>query len=1014
MLRSLLSRFVPTLISLQLTAALCVGHARGDNDAPLPHWIWSDDWTDDAPREPLRFEHSFEVAGAVQSASLRLASDFVRLEVRVNDQPIVVVEPYAPWPEFEVAAYLRPGVNHWRVTATPPEGPRGWCGELDLRFADGTRRQVLTGDDWWVSAAEDAVPSRQAKSLGPITRHHWDVGNRSIDITTLDDYEQWRDASGTGEGTTPARFQHPDGFAVEELRVAGAEEGSWINLEFEPQGRLLIAREDQGLLRLTLDPATGDVQSVEPVPAAAELKECRGLAFSGHDLYVNANNSLALYRLPDADGDGEFEAAVLVREFPGTVGHGRNDLHIRNEILNSIHGDAVDLPTTEITDLTSPIRAARRGERTSEGGLLTYDLDDSQWSLICAGLRNPYGVDFHPQHETSFTYDADAEHDMGAPWYRPTRIVQLQPGADFGWRGVTGQWPPYYPDQPEFAPPVMDIGKGSPTCVKFGAGSNFPAPYRDALYVLDWAYGRVIAVHLIPRGAGYYGWAEVFLRGRPLNVTDLEFGPDGAMYLVTGGRQTRSGLYRVRYPGESQPTAPTVGLYEVHRDRFFSLTRQAEEDGLRQLLLALAVRKLSRLKSAESEAREASALEPLNSHDPALRSRFRTVVERDGASDADYLSLVWSAYSKNSRLAELELLLACARRPECMAQPRILAWLNKTILDSETTRVIALRVYRLALRDPQAIDPELLADTRERLESLIEDAPIPTIGVLGQGLPSPDRLIELLVLVESPRAIETGLRRLRAATDQSAQLQCLFALRSVRTPWTLEQRQLYFAVLGDLAAASYGGAGMPSFLQSIRDEAVATLTPEEQTALAAAIAAPTETNDEPPPARPLVREWTLDALAPLAESEPHGDASRGRELFQQALCSRCHRAGALGRSLGPDLTSVAARFSRLDLLRSLVEPSAVVAEPYRTLRVVTRDGRTLSGQVVVTGDYRDRLLRLRTDPLRPREVTEILKGEIEHAEELGVSPMPAGLLNTLTEDEIRDLLEFLVTMPGGE
>ena len=40
----------------------------------------------------------------------------------------------------------------------------------------------------------------------------------------------------------------------------------------------------------------------------------------------------------------------------------------------------------------------------------------------------------------------DAEFDMGTPWYRPTRVVQLVSGADYAWRGVTGRWPPYFPD----------------------------------------------------------------------------------------------------------------------------------------------------------------------------------------------------------------------------------------------------------------------------------------------------------------------------------------------------------------------------------------------------------------------------------------------------------------------------------------------------------------------------------------------------------------------------------------
>src|SRR6185369_4194342 len=96
----------------------------------------------------------------------------------------------------------------------------------------------------------------------------------------------------------------------------------------------------------------------------------------------------------------------------------------------------------------------------------------------------------------------------------------------------------------------------SPTAVEFGTKSHFPPRYRSALFVLDWAYGRILAVHLTPRGASYQASAETFLRGQPLNVTDVEFGADGAMYFITGGRGTQSALYRVTYQGPLPESVP--------------------------------------------------------------------------------------------------------------------------------------------------------------------------------------------------------------------------------------------------------------------------------------------------------------------------------------------------------------------------------------------------------------------------------------------------------------------------
>ena len=109
-------------------------------------------------------------------------------------------------------------------------------------------------------------------------------------------------------------------------------------------------------------------------------------------------------------------------------------------------------------------------------------------------------------------------------------------------------------------PSTLDIGKGSPTAVEFGNSIHFPWPYSQALFVLDWTYGRILAVHLEARGSSYVGTGETFVRGRPLNVTDVEFGKDGAMYFVTGGRGTQSALYRITYTAVSYThlTLPTI------------------------------------------------------------------------------------------------------------------------------------------------------------------------------------------------------------------------------------------------------------------------------------------------------------------------------------------------------------------------------------------------------------------------------------------------------------------------
>ena len=107
------------------------------------------------------------------------------------------------------------------------------------------------------------------------------------------------------------------------------------------------------------------------------------------------------------------------------------------------------------------------------------------------------------------------EWDMNTPWYRPTRVNVVPSGAEFGWRNGGGKWPAYYPDS---LPAVVNIGPGSPTGVAFGYGAKFPAKYQNALYVADWSYGKLYAVHLEPKGSSWKAEFEEFMSAQPASA----------------------------------------------------------------------------------------------------------------------------------------------------------------------------------------------------------------------------------------------------------------------------------------------------------------------------------------------------------------------------------------------------------------------------------------------------------------------------------------------------------------
>ncbi len=814
-----------------------------------------------------------------------------------------------------------------------------------------------------------------------------------VQAALSEDYNQWKEA--LRAAATPAtNLSAPRGFVVELVRAARPDEGSWVSFAFDPRGRVVIAREDRGLLRLDLSTNT---TAARAELFATNLLECRGLLFAFDALYANANNSKALYRLRDTDGDDRFDEIKLLRSTAGGVGHGRNDLVLGpDDFIYSIHGDDVRVPEAGAGG-SSPFRALAPagllpcawethlyggGVMPPGGHVVRTDREGKRWEILAAGLRNPFGIDFNSDGEL-FTYDADLEWDIGLPWYHPTRVLHLVPGADYGWRLHTTTLPAWLPDS---RPAAVDIGKGSPTAVRFGTRSAFPPAYRRALFILDWAYGRILAIHLTPRGASYTGRVEAFLHGRPLNVTDLEFGPDGALYFVTGGRHTQSGLYRVRYTGPTvEEAAPSASALADERTcaKLRALRRQIESFAAGDHTNALAL-----------------AWPHLGHDDDWIRHAARVAVERRPVGE-------WQerALAEARPAAAATALLALARMGPKDAAERLFARLLALPLDSAASdvKLSAFRAFEVAFirwGGPEAS----VADTiTARLEA---------------GFPSGDaranqQVCALLVFLGSSNVVAKTMPLLATAATQEEKLHYLHVLRLATNGWSLDQRRGYFEALR--RAINFPGAHyLPLVLKYIHADAVATINDPERAALGAALAPP-----EPVPAavvaanpnRRFIRSWQPADLAPaLSEINPRRDLRRGRTLYAEAGCRQCHPFAGEGIAMGPDLTGVAGRFSPKDLLESILQPSKVIAENYRNMTIATRSGVIMDGRLIAEDDER---LTLANNPIDPDNRWTVRKRDIASKRVSDVSQMPAGLLDSFSKQEILDLLSFLTFGADG-
>jgi putative heme-binding domain-containing protein len=158
---------------------------------------------------------------------------------------------------------------------------------------------------------------------------------------------------------------------------------------------------------------------------------------------------------------------------------------------------------------------------------------------------------------------------------------------------------------------------------------------------------------------------------------------------------------------------------------------------------------------------------------------------------------------------------------------------------------------------------------------------------------------------------------------------------------------------------------------------------------------------------PLVREWTMADFAGIgtaARGHDEPTLMRGMQAFVKGRCNQCHVIAGHGVNLGPDLVESIKTLRGEELLRQLIEPSSKIHEKFQNTQLATSDGRVVTG-VIVKED--SDVYQVATNLLAPHTLTLIRKADVEAKVASTVSPMPEGLLNILTRDEVLDLLAFL-------
>ncbi len=822
-----------------------------------------------------------------------------------------------------------------------------------------------------------------------------------------------------------------EGFDAELLYSVPKTQGSWVAMAFDHKGRIIVSdQDDKGVFRVTLarqgDPASPiEVESLQGFPylpiawGSRTVGGALGFLCAHDSLYMSSMKGF--YRIRDTDGDDTYDEFTLLKKLFVGWEHSAHSI-IETEDGNGLYlvsGNHSRVPDG-VHSLQPPVwgedsllaalpdpQGHAVGIKPPGGWICRISPDGKDWTMIASGLRN--SVDLAINHDGElFTYDSDLEFDIGSPWYRPTRVNHVTSASEFGWRAGSAKWPDYFADSNGS---VIDIGPGSPTGMSFGHRSNFPEEFQDRLFLCDWTFGTIYTVDLQERGSSYIGTKKEFLNGTPLNISAMRFGPDGHMYFVTGGRNTDSKLYRVRHTGARRPAVMGEQAKESRS------TNQALRD-LRRSLEALH-------GNARGGAAAVETAWPHLSHaDRNIRYAARLVIENQDLA-------LWQerVFATTEPRAVVHAIIALCRHGNASWSRRVQDKLISVPFErlEGDDRLALLRAWSLCfirLGAPTREEAAAVTATLEPFYPANDERLDAELCRLLSYLDAKDVVRKTIALMKGTQTkalaydkamlgrheYGKAILETMANTPNSQNIWYAYSLRRVQNGWTLEDRKFYFSWLNDTLQKS-GGLSFAGYIRAIRQDAIEHLTAADAAAVAWLVGdiAPVDLSTLPYPKGPP-HAWTTDTAMKLFETGLRGrDYENGKTMFSAGRCVACHRFGGSGGYSGPDLGSVARRYSIRDILVAICEPSQSVSEQYQASTVELKGGEQLYGRVI----YRnDKEIAVAANPYDFGELTRSPIGDVVSVVPSQVSMMPPATIALMNAAELADLIAYLVS--GGD
>jgi len=647
---------------------------------------------------------------------------------------------------------------------------------------------------------------------------------------------------------------------------------------------------------------------------------------------------------------------------------------------------------------------------TGTGAVFRMDARGRGLTRIARGFWNPFGLGVDPNGQL-WAVDNDPD---GRP---PCRLIDVAPGGHYGFEfryGRTGLHPLQAWDGELPGTLGMVCGVGEAPCAVLWS--------RGRLFVSSWRDHEVQSYALTPRGASYAATVHPIVRGgddfRPVG---LAFAPDGALYVGDWASKSypvhgAGRIWKIRFADKpSGPAAPPVNearrraaslrgstdLAEllaalddadpaIAQAAQYGLSRQAAAEQVAWSALKTPRQRIGLLaalllRGTNLRALVASAL--ADEDDGVRQMAVRCITEQGITAARPDLDRLLQSQSLSPRL--LGMTVAAINQLEGDRSARVASGTINAVLLARIDAAGATDAAKAtALHMMQASHPSVPLDKlRAMAESALPALRIEAVRYLSADT-NPGRF-EILSRIAGDAHVDTAARAeavLGLAADPAGHLDLLLKL-----------------------AADDDASVRAEALRALRPTG-STLSPGRREQLRRIALAHGEDADlvarviDPPPAgRPADSEEV--AWKRVLAAAP-GDPDAGRRIFfhpSGPACYRCHTIEGRGHAIGPDLTMIGRSQTREHVLESILDPSREIAPLYTLWTIKTRHGQAITG-LLLRRDGQDNEVYADS----AGQETIVREQDVVDRRMRNESLMPTGLVQGLTDQELRDVVAFLM------